>query len=123
MRNETRIRERYLADRPAVRLGGLAANLARISSFAEEPDDIDAVDSLLSESIHFIKWTVMDCPPATRTRLVDLGIQLAGWHKDLADTLASCTRRDALRREARTWSEEVLRLSGLLNRGSESPTP
>ncbi len=55
MKDWTAIRDRYLRDEFPVRLGGLAANLARIKSFSDHPDHRDAVESLLEESKFFIE--------------------------------------------------------------------
>ena len=57
MRNWAAIRERYLRDSLPIRLGGLAANLARIKSFSDHPDHRDVIESLLDESKFFIEWT------------------------------------------------------------------
>ena len=43
----SRIRERYLRDPLPIRLGGLAADVARIASCAENPKNHEAVNSLL----------------------------------------------------------------------------
>ena len=55
MRDLTAIRERYLRDELPVRLGGLAANLARIKSFSDHPNHCDVIESLLNESKFFIE--------------------------------------------------------------------
>jgi hypothetical protein len=118
MRNESRIRERYLVDGWPVRLGGLAANLARISSFSETPDDMEAVDSLIVESEHFIEWTALECPVETQPRLVELQVQLARWHRGLPAILTDPVRRESFRVDARNWSDRTLSWSGLLTRAA-----
>ncbi|MDZ7342922.1 MAG: hypothetical protein ONA90_00240, partial [candidate division KSB1 bacterium] len=52
-----RLRERYLQDSIPVRLGGLAANLARVQSFSKHPAHREVVYSILQESKWFIEWT------------------------------------------------------------------
>lgn len=64
-----RIRERYLRDDHSTRLGGLAANLARVHSFASNRGHLQAVEDLIVESEHFIEWLapsarLEDCGPA-----------------------------------------------------------
>ena len=68
-------RERYLRDQLSVRLGGLAANLARIRSFSDHPDHRDVVESLLEESKFFIEWTVPDAELDVQTVFVELQLQ------------------------------------------------
>ena len=60
MRDVRSIRDRYLKDAIPTRLGGLAANLARVSSFAKNPGNRDAVYLLLDESKWFIEWTAAE---------------------------------------------------------------
>jgi hypothetical protein len=60
MRNIEVIKTRYLLDNLSVRLGGIAANLARIASFSSNPANWEAVQSMLEESEFFIEWTVPD---------------------------------------------------------------
>lgn len=45
------IRERYLQDSPCVRLGGLAANLARIASFSNNEEHKGPVRDLIVERV------------------------------------------------------------------------
>ena len=48
MTNREMRRERYLRDALPVRLGGLAANLRRVSSFAQHAANREAIESLLA---------------------------------------------------------------------------
>lgn len=114
MRDRTAIRERYLRDELPVRLGGLAANLARIKSFSDHPDHRDVVESLLDESKFFIEWIVPDAGLDLQEKLVELQIQLARWQRAWADIWADPVRRTAIAEQARAWSERVLEISGLL---------
>ena len=52
MKDWTTIRERYLRDNLPVRLGGLAANLSRIKSFAAQDANRDVVESALPSYVH-----------------------------------------------------------------------
>ena len=63
MKNQSAIQERYLHDALPVRLGALAANLARIKSFSSDPEHRDVVEGLLEESKFFIEWTAGDAEP------------------------------------------------------------
>jgi hypothetical protein len=104
-----RVRERYLRDPVPVRLGGLAADLARIASFAENPKNRAAVASLFEEGKHFAEWAAPDAPIETQAILADVQVWLALWQRRW---LAG--RRDReMRDEAKQWSDRLLELSGL----------
>jgi hypothetical protein len=47
MRSWSSVRERYLQDDVSIRLGGLAANLLRISSYADRPEHGEVVSRLV----------------------------------------------------------------------------
>ncbi|MDQ2687323.1 MAG: hypothetical protein M3Y28_05595 [Armatimonadota bacterium] len=93
MRDMTAVRERYLRDGLPVRLGGLAANLARVSSFSRSAASREAVSSLLDESKYFIEWTAAEAELDAATQLVDLQRQLAQWQLDWDKIWADGTRR------------------------------
>jgi hypothetical protein len=79
MKDWTTIRDRYLRDNVSVRLGGLAANLRRIKSFAGHDANLAVVESLLEESKFFIEWTAREADIDTAAELVEFQIQLARW--------------------------------------------
>jgi hypothetical protein len=111
----TAIRERYLRDELPVRLGGLAANLARIKSFSDHPDHRDVIESLLNESKFFIEWTAPDAELDTQVTLVELQLQLARWQCAWADIWTDPVQRATIAEQAGVWSERVLEISGLLH--------
>jgi len=108
------IRERYMRDALPVRLGGLAANLARIKSFSDHPDHRDVVAGMLNESKFFIEWAAPDAEPDAQAALVELQIQLARWQRAWADIWADPTRRKAVADQAGEWSKRILEMSGLM---------
>lgn len=97
------------------RLGGLAANLARIKSFADNPDHGDAVRSLVEESEHFVEWAAPDADLDAQEQLVELQLQLARWHHRWAQIWYDESLRTDVARRAEEWSGRVLGLSGLLS--------
>ena len=115
MRDWAALRERYLRDALPLRLGGLAANLARVKSFSDHTDHRDVVHSLLDESKFFIEWTAPSADLDVQVELVELQLQLARWQRAWADIWSSPVRRGAVAEQARLWSERVLRMSGLLD--------
>ena len=114
MRNRTAIRERYLRDSLPIRLGGLAANLARIKSFSNHPDHRDVIESLLDESKFFIEWTAPETKIDLQVELVALQLQLACWQRSWQGIWADPSQRAAVGEQAQAWSERILKRSGLL---------
>ena len=112
MRDRTAIRERYLRDPLPVRLGGLAANLARVKSFSDHPGHRDVVEILLDESKFFIEWTAPDAGLDVQAELVELQLQLARWQRAWAHIWADPFRRTAVAEQAGAWSERLLEMSG-----------
>jgi hypothetical protein len=113
MNRETR-RERYLRDALPIRLGGLAANLRRVGSFAQHAANREAVEGLLDESKYFIEWTAGEAEVAAAAELVELQIQLARWQRNLERIWADTQQRQQVSEQSRAWSDRVLDLSGLL---------
>lgn len=109
-----RIKDRYMQDDLAVRLGGLAANLARISSFLDDIRHMQAVNDLVIESEHFIEWTARDAELKDQERLVELQIELAGRQFRLREDWDDESKRREIADFAKNWSNEVLEMSGLL---------
>ena len=115
MRHEAEIRERYMKDVLPIRLGGLAANLARISSFSQNPRNFAAIETMITESEHFIEWLAPDAPVDTLAPLAELQIDLARWARRLASVPGDPEVRMELAIFARTWSDRVLAMSGLMD--------
>jgi hypothetical protein len=114
MKDWKAIRERYLRDTLPLRLGGLAANLARIKSFSDHPDHCDVVESLLNESKFFIEWTASDARLELQAELVELQLQLACWQLNWKRIWNDPVERAAAAGKARIWSERILEMSALL---------
>ncbi len=113
------IRSRYLRDPVPVRLGGLAANLARVRSFSDHPDHRDVVVRLLEESKRFIEWTAPDVPSEAQVMLVECQRQLARWQLAWARIWADPGQRAEMAEQAGIWSQRVLGMSGLMQFTSE----
>lgn len=114
MRDWTTIRERYLSDGLPIRLGGLAANLGRIRSFAGRGASDEVVETLMDESKHFIEWTAPEADIETAATLVELQVELALWQRRWPLTSADAPVRDQIAQEAGVWSDRLLQMSGLL---------
>lgn len=121
MTNWPMVRERYLRDPLPVRLGGLAANLARVRSFSDHPDHRDVVAQLLEESKWFIEWTAPDAPSGAQAALVECQRQLACWQRAWARIWSDPRRRAEMAQQAGLWSQRVLDFSGLMQQAPKQP--
>ncbi len=104
-----------MADTVPVRLGGIAANLARVRSFSRNIENKDAVYDLFEESKHFIEWTASETEPATAASLVELQVQIAVWQRGWLSNWADETKRNSIALASSEWSTRVLESSGLLS--------
>ena len=112
----TEVHERFMRDPIPVRMGGLAANLARVGSFSGHEANKTSVSGLIHESKWFIEWTAADLVRGeieTAAQLVELQIQLARWQMDWDSRWSDPVRRAEISASAKKWSERVLELSGL----------
>jgi len=115
MKDWSALRERYLRDEVSVRLGGLAANLSRIKSFANNENNEVLVESLIDESKHFIEWTARETEIETAAKLVELQVELALWQIKLNQIWLDAGQRKQISEKSNTWSQQVLMASGLLD--------
>lgn len=110
-------RERYSKQSVPTRLGGLAADIARIASIAEIPS-VAAIANLLDESRAFIEWSAPDLLPDRvddAARLVDIQRGLTRWYHMWNDAQHDPAQRAQLAEQARAWADEILQMSGLLD--------
>lgn len=114
MKNLNAIRERYLRDNLPIRLGGLAANLRRIKSFATHEANGEAVLGLIEESKFFIEWTAAEAEMEAAAELIELQVELAGWERNWENIWSNFERRQQVAEQSSRWSEKILEMSGLL---------
>lgn len=110
------IKARYLKDAPTVRLGGLAADLARLSSRCQNPKNEAVVLSLLEEGKFFAEWAAPDADPDAQALLAEIQIQLACWQRVWPRIASAPDRLKSISEESRRWSDLLLQRSGLLNK-------
>jgi hypothetical protein len=114
MKNLNEIRVRYLKEPFNKRLGHLASDLARISALLENSKNKKAVDDILEESKFFIEWTVSEAPANVQTLLSEIQIKLAQVHFHLLHHKEKPTKINRLKKITKTWSDQLLEISGLL---------
>ena len=113
MKDLERIRTRFLRDSIQVRLAGLAADLARISSSARRVTGAAQVIEMIEESRYFIEWTAAEIPVDQAAELVDIQVMLTIWKQAWSEAQASQAQRTLLSLQAKKWSDQVLGYSGL----------
>lgn len=112
------IQERYMADPLNIRLGGLAADLARIVSFSKNIKAIQSVQEMINEGIYFIEWSAPDLLPERiddAVLLVDIQRGLTHWRWIWNEAQHDPAQRAQLAAQAQAWSDQVLKMSGLLD--------
>jgi hypothetical protein len=105
MGNIEEVRKRFLKNNLAVRLGCIAADLARMNSFSRMPNNRKAVQDLIEESKFFVEWTAPQAPLEIQVELVNLQLQLA--------LLGRLSNKSEIARFGNRWSKRILALSGL----------
>ena len=108
------IRNRFMQDDLSTRLGGLAADLMRVSSSARRPTGAKAVERMLEESQYFIEWTAAELQPETGAALVNIQRLIALWRLAWPEAQHQPTQRTILSVSAKQWADEILNYSGLL---------
>jgi hypothetical protein len=106
-------KQRYLRDPVELRLGALAADLARIGSAAANVANAPAVEVLLEEARRFIEWTAEEVELEAAGELVDLQLTLTLWVRVWENGRVHPQLRALVAHEANCWSERVLTLSRL----------
>lgn len=106
---------RYLRDGLPIRMGGLAANLARVSSFSKIDKAKAAVVGLIVESEHFIEWTALEYDLPTTIELLDIQRVLARWNLTIDSIWSDSAKRKSVGSEAQEISERLLSKTGLLD--------
>ena len=108
-------RERFLRDALPIRLGGLAADLARVASSARRETGAANVNHMLEESQWFIEWTAAEAEPEVAAELVDIQLMIALWRKAWPEAQKHRAQRTLLSVQAKKWSDQILGYSGLLD--------
>ncbi len=114
MNDKERLRERFMRDPLATRLGGLAATLARISSSARAAEATIAVANLLDEAKYLIEWTAAETDVEKGAELVQIQVEISLWQRAWDFASRNQTARALLSAQAKKWSDRALEMSGLL---------
>ena len=104
-------RERFLREPLPIRLGGLAATLARISTSARNSTDPAIIVSLLDEASHLIEWTASETEPAIAAELVQMQRIISMWQKSWNTASRIPQQRTLLAAQTKNWSDKVTMFS------------
>ncbi len=105
MRDLKRMRERYLRDEGAVRLGNLASSLLRVNNWVRNHHRDDAIVDLLREIAWYMEWN----GDMALVELVDMQREICRWRRIWPVEQA----RSLLAFRAQLMSARLLQLSGL----------
>lgn len=109
MKNLEEIRARYSREPFNRRLGHLASDLLRISTFLDNPKNITVVNDIIEESKFFIEWTAKEAPYKIQEFFADIQPKLALWQL----RLKTGSSKESLKRSAREWSTQLVQFSGI----------
>lgn len=113
MINREKKHERYMKDNLSIRLGGLAATLARVSSSARRASGAAVVETMLEESQWYIEWSAPDAEISVAAELVEIQRNIALWRLAWPEAKQSEVQRILLSLQAKTWADKALDFSGL----------
>ena len=114
MPDQVLVRDRFLRDSLPLRLGGIAADLARAGACSRNPANGEVIFNLIDESKWFIEWTAEDLDIDTASILIELQVQLARWQIGWERRWNDPQQRAEIGAQAKEWSDRLLDLSGLV---------
>ena len=104
MKNHAIIKERYLQEPVNRRIGHLASNLARISTFLENSKNEEAIKDILEESKFFIEWTARDAPYEVQVMFSEIQPMLALWQRQFLQQKEAANGMEMLGKKTKNWS-------------------
>lgn len=111
--NLASLRERYLKEPFNRRLGHLATDLARISSFLDNSKNTKIVSDILEESKFFIEWTASEAPFYIQEFFSEIQPKLALWQRHLLNQGYNYRLIKELKSAAKNWSDRLIKISSL----------
>lgn len=114
MKNLEAIRTRYLKESFSMKLGHLASDLARISSFSENSMNIRAIEDILEESKFFAEWAAPEAPFQVQVLLSEMQPELALWQLHLQRQKGNAVKIEEWKEKTKVWSSQLIEASGIL---------
>lgn len=106
MKDLTRLRERFLRDKPQVRMGNLASDLLRLSQWVRMRRSDEAIVDLMREIAWLMEWN----GEWATVELVDMQREVCRWRR----VWPVETARSILAWRAQRMSARILEMSGLV---------
>ena len=106
------LEKRYKMDPVDVRIGGIASDLARLSSMANTVHpNLSAIKNVLTEIKFFSEWAAMDADLKIQERILSLQRVVTRWKEEtIQDHL------EEIHKIGIEWSDVMLEMSGLTNK-------
>ncbi len=108
-------KERYMQDALPIRLGGIAADLARIKSFSDISEHCEVVKNIVKECRFLIEWTAPDAKIDVGAVLAEIQLQLSLWLMSWEEKWSDPIKRSNMAKQSGKWSGQLLDISGLLH--------
>lgn len=109
MKNMEQIKERYLQEPFNMRLGHLAADLARLSTFSNK----EAIRDILEETKFFIEWTAREASFDIQAILSEIQSKVALWQRHIIMQKETSLEIEELRHSAKSWNKKLLELADI----------
>jgi len=100
MKDISEIRACRVRDPLPVRLGRLAADLARIAWFSRNPANLEPVPDLMREPAHFAEWCAPEADLQSQVTLLELQHRPTCWRDQLPQRFPDSAWRDQMITEA-----------------------
>ena len=110
MRDLKRIRERFIRERSAVRMGNLASDLLRLSKWVQKGHNDDAIVDLMRQIAWFMEWS----GDSVSVELADMQREICRWRRVWPVERV----RHILALRALQMSNRILEQSGLLEQST-----
>lgn len=108
MTNIKELKKRFDQDSLSYRWGGIASDLSRLSAMlASRSEDRQSFDDVLTETKFFTEWLAPELDLKNQKKLLTLQRKLSEWSD-------SSVARTSIESEAKKWSRQILKLSGLI---------
>ena len=118
--NPSKLQERFFKEKPKMRLGHLASDLARIAFLLGKELEKETVESVMNESKFFAEWAAQDVDPETQILLAEIQGCLAQWELEWSSLSANIAWKNKTARILRTWSDELLKRAGFFDSDERS---
>jgi len=107
------LKQHFVRDNVARRLGNLASTLHRLADFIEIRRPTDSVIALIDEAARFAEWTRDDVDPERAGLLDELLEDLVHWRTLISAEGSLSDASIEVEGRARDWTNRIIDVSGL----------